>query len=162
MTETIQRMESAQQNLEASLRRAKDSLYLQERKPLAECYPQLYALLQGRAISNLQIELSSGNPDPEVIRQNLETLLKSLETYQRKLGKAFNRLGMYAIIPSAGTPYNDITQETIDGQIPYDPDRAIVAQCIRPGVYFQPEGSLDDSLTLVRALVRLDDTEVNP
>ena len=159
LEEVIRRMESSQQQLEASLRTTKSSLYHYELAPLADCYAQLYTLLQGRAISNLQVQLSGSSPDPDTLRRNLDTLLKSLETYQRRLGKALNRLGMYEISPAAGTPYDDVSHSPVDGQEPDDPSRAVVAQCICPGLYLHPEGDPDNGTILIRAIVRLKNTE---
>lgn len=159
MEETIQRMEDSQQQLEASLRLAKNSLYHHELTPLADCYSQLNSILQGRAVSSLQTQLMDGSPDPAVLQQAVDSLLKSLTTYQRKLGKALNRLGLYESVPAVGAPYDDVTQSTVDGEEPDDPDQAVVEQCICPGVYFQPEGDPDKGTVLTRSIVRLKATE---
>ena len=159
MEETIQRMEDSQQQLEASLRLAKNSLYHHELTPLADCYSQLNSILQGRAVSSLQTQLMDGSPDPAVLQQAVDSLLKSLTTYQRKLGKAINRLGLYESVPAVGAPYDDVTQSTVDGEEPDNPDQAVVEQCICPGVYFQPEGDPDKGTVLTRSIVRLKATE---
>ena len=160
LDETIQRMESSQQQMEASLRLAKNSLYHHELTPLADCYSQLHTILQGRAVSSLQTQLLDGSPDPAALQQAVDSLLKSLTTYQRKLGKALNRLGMYESVPAADAPYDDVAQSTVDGEEPDDPSRAVVEQCICPGIYFQPEGDPDKGIFLTRAIVRLKTTEV--
>ena len=100
-----------------------------------------------------------GSPDPAVLQQAVDSLLKSLTTYQRKLGKALNRLGLYESVPAVGAPYDDVTQTTVDGEEPDDPDQAVVEQCICPGVYFQPEGDPDKGTVLTRSIVRLKATE---
>lgn len=158
--ETIQHMEDSQQQMEASLRLAKNSLYHHELTPLADCYSQLHTILQGRAVSSLQTQLmDAASPDPAVLQQAVDSLLKSLTTYQRKLGKAINRLGLYESVPAAGAPYDDVAQSTVDGEEPDDPSRAVVEQCICPGIYFQPEGDPDKGTFLTRAIVRLKTTE---
>lgn len=157
--ETIQRMEDSQQQMEASLRLAKNSLYHHELTPLADCYSQLHTILQGRAVSSLQTQLMDGSPNPAVLQQAVDSLLKSLTTYQRKLGKAINRLGLYESVPAVGAPYDDVTQSTVDGEEPDDPDQAVVEQCLCPGIYFQPEGDPDKGTVLTRSIVRLNTTE---
>ena len=66
---------------------------------------------------------------------------------------------MYEISPAAGTPYDDVSHSPVDGQEPDDPSRAVVAQCICPGLYLHPEGDPDNGTILIRAIVRLKNTE---
>ncbi|MDD6032948.1 MAG: hypothetical protein PUC47_05605 [Oscillospiraceae bacterium] len=151
LEKAIEEMRGLQTQLETRLRDWQRALYPREFEPLADCYVQLYRIVnQDRLLADALTAEQGGGSNYQL----LEQLSRSLSVFLRKFAKAMGRLGLQVYVPAVGEPYDDVLQAP-DGDEPDDAFDRTVAECLVPGVVYQLEGKQEEGDPIIRAVVRL-------
>lgn len=171
MNAAVEDINGMREELYQKLRTWQAALFPQKYLPLAQCYVDLYQVINKSVKRFLESEASNqygkvggifhrkaGNPSaaagpsdaaPATLVE-LQKLHKNLTTFLQRFENAMNGIGLYVFYPEEGTPFDEVRHMVEDDQV--DPAGRTIVGCTVPGVAKRAIDAEEDDV-LIRAIV---------
>ncbi len=148
LDETFDALTKLKFDLYTNLREWQNTLCGHEYRAIAQCYRDLYRILNlDKPISEAIFLAEKHKNDEEGMDPTADALLKlekKLTVFIRKFEQSLGDFGLYVYYPKAGEEWNEVLH-VCDEE---NPDDAVIEQCILPGVAYKEKGDEDGEVIL--------------